>query len=120
MYDRIGAARFAKEAKHHGHRAAHFCIGVRNDAVLLVIAITNREREAQFAFFRFVELTALEARVQKMQLGLSHGPLQPEQEAVVEIRRIVATILVDHQRCGEAHTTPAADASPDSSAPAAK
>src|ERR1039458_9807173 len=98
MYDRIGAARFAKEAKYHFYRAPHFCIGVRNDAALLVVAITDRKREAQLAFFRFVELTALEARVQKMQLGLSHGPLQPEQEAVVEIRRIVATVFVDHQR----------------------
>jgi hypothetical protein len=26
---------------------------------LLVVAITNRERETQLAFFRFVELTAL-------------------------------------------------------------
>src|ERR1019366_381651 len=65
MYDGIGAARFAKEAKHHFHRAQHFCIGVRNDAALLVVAITNRERETQLAFFRFVELTALEARVQE-------------------------------------------------------
>src|SRR6266852_9882463 len=83
MYDRIGAARFAKEAKHHFHRAPHFFIGVQNDAALLAVAITDRERETQLAFFRFVELTALEARVQKMQLGLSHGPLQPEPEAVV-------------------------------------
>ena len=66
MYDRIGAARFAKEAKHHFHRAPHFFIGVQNDAALLAVAITDRERETQLAFFRFVELTALEARVQKM------------------------------------------------------
>src|SRR4051794_38716111 len=101
MYDRIGAARFAKQMKYHFHRASHFCIGVRNDAALLVIAITDREWETQLAFFRLVELAALEARVQKMQLGLSHGPLQSQQEAVVEIRRIVATVFVDYQRRGE-------------------
>jgi hypothetical protein len=66
MYDRIGAARFAKQAKHHSHRAPHFFIGVRNDAALLVVAVADREREMQLAFFRFVELTALEARVQKV------------------------------------------------------
>src|SRR5664280_1241684 len=38
MYDRIGATRFAKETKHHFHRAPHFCIGVRHDAALLVVA----------------------------------------------------------------------------------
>src|SRR6202022_1142415 len=79
MHDRIGAARFAKEAKHHCHRAPHFCIDVRHDAALLVVAITDREREAQLAFFRFVELTALEARVQKMPLGRTLGPLPPRQ-----------------------------------------
>jgi hypothetical protein len=30
------------------------------------IAISNRERETQLAFFRFVELTALEARAKKI------------------------------------------------------
>src|SRR5260370_438893 len=101
MYDRIGAARFAKEAKHHFHRSPHFCVGVRNDAPLLVVAITDRKRETQLTLFRFVELTSLEARVQEMQLGLSHGPLQPKQEAVVEIRRIVTTVFVDYQRRGK-------------------
>ena len=36
-----------------------------------------------------------------MKFGLGHSPLQPEQPSVVEIRRIVATIFVDHQRFGE-------------------
>ena len=59
MHDCVGATRFAKQTKHHFHCAPHFRIGVQNDATLLVIAITDRERETQFAFFRFVELTAL-------------------------------------------------------------
>ena len=63
MHDRVGAARFAKQTKHHFHRAPHFGIGIRNDATLLVIAIADRKRETQLALFRFVELTALEARV---------------------------------------------------------
>jgi hypothetical protein len=63
---------------------------------LLVIAKPNRQRETQLSLLGFVELTALEAHAQKMQLGLGHGPFQPQQKSVVEIGRIVATILVDH------------------------
>src|SRR5258708_7129766 len=101
LHHRKGGAGFAKEAKHQPHRAPHFFIGVRDNAALLVVAITDGQWETQLAFLGFVELTALEARAQKMELGLGHGPLQSEQKAVVEIRRIVAAILVDDQRLGE-------------------
>src|SRR5205807_7778813 len=37
----------------------------------------------------------------KTPCAVSHGPLQPEQEAVVEIRRIVTTVFVDYQRRGK-------------------
>jgi hypothetical protein len=36
-----------------------------------------------------------------MRGALCFRSIQPEQEAVVEIRWIVATIFVDHQRFGE-------------------
>src|SRR4029077_14805695 len=49
----------------------------------------------------FVELTGLEARAQKMQLSPGHSPFQAQQKSVVEIGRIVAAILVDHQSLGE-------------------
>jgi hypothetical protein len=52
MEDAEKAMRYpAKETavKHELHRAPHFCIGVRNDAALLVVAVTDRERETQLA-----------------------------------------------------------------------
>ena len=36
-----------------------------------------------------------------MQLGLSERALHAEHEAIVELGRVVATILVDHQRVGD-------------------
>ncbi len=43
----------------------------------------------------------LEAGTEEMQLCLRHLGLHPKQEAVVEIRRIVAAVLVDDQRAGQ-------------------
>src|SRR2546425_13119064 len=100
MYNRIGAARFAKQTKHHFHRAPHFCIGVRNDAALLVMAITNRERETQLAFFRFVELTALEARVQKCSPGWSIVPLSPSHNPSVKSDGSVPPASANTRRAG--------------------
>ena len=36
-----------------------------------------------------------------MQLGLAHCPLETEQQPVVEVRRVVHTVLVEDQRLGE-------------------
>src|SRR5687768_14796280 len=96
----IGAACLAKEPEHQCHGATYFLVGIRHNAALLVIAIPDREREAQLAFLCLVQLPALEAHAQKMQFGLRHGPLQAEQKSVVELRRVVAAVLVDHQRSG--------------------
>ena len=101
MHHGEGSPRFAKEAKHQAHRAAHFFVRVKDDPAFLVVAKTDRQGETQLAFLGLVELAALEARVQKVQFGLGHCALQPEQQSVVEVRRIVATVFVDHQGCGE-------------------
>jgi hypothetical protein len=36
-----------------------------------------------------------------MQLGLGHGSFESEQKLIVEVGRIVATVLVDEQSAGE-------------------
>src|SRR3974377_2200712 len=38
LYHSEGTACFAKQAKHQGHRAAHFFVGVRDDMTILVVA----------------------------------------------------------------------------------
>src|SRR5437773_6895147 len=72
MYHRIGAAGFAKQTKHRFHCAPHFCIGVRNDAALLVVAIADRERETQFAFFRSRSAIATTRDRKSTRLNSSH------------------------------------------------
>src|SRR6516162_2559910 len=97
MDDGVGAACFAKETKHQRHRAPDFFISVKDDAPLLVVAKADRQRKMQLTLLRFIELTALEAGAQKVQFGLGHSPFEPEEQPVVEVGGIVATIFVDHE-----------------------
>src|ERR1700757_3712162 len=101
LHHRIGTAGFAKQTKHQLHRGPHFLIRVLNNAPLLVVGITYRQRETQFSFLGFVELATQQARAQKMKLGMGHGALQSEQQAVVKIGWVIATIFIDYQGLGE-------------------
>jgi len=60
----VPVSRNRRNTKPHG--GPHFLVRVHDDTGLLVVAKTNRNGEAQLAFLGLVELTALEARVQKM------------------------------------------------------
>ena len=88
---------------------AHLGVRVQHDRVGVIITQSNRQRETQLTLLGFVELAALEAGAEEMQLRLGHLRLHPQQEAVVEIRRVVATVLVDDQRAGQANRQPTSD-----------
>ena len=62
LYHSESTTCFAKQAKHQGHGAAHFFVGVRDDMTILVVAESHGEWKSQFSFLRFVEFTAQEAR----------------------------------------------------------
>src|SRR3954471_2571289 len=83
------------------HGTPDFFVRVQDDPAFLVETKPNRKWETQLTFLGFVELAAQEARAQKMKFGLGHRSLQSQQKTVVEIRWVVATIFVDHQRFGE-------------------
>src|SRR5262249_8448667 len=51
------------------NRALHFLIGIEHDLVA-IIHVTNRQRELELTFARLVELAAMEARANDVQLGL--------------------------------------------------
>ncbi|MCY1282253.1 hypothetical protein D9M68_655740 [compost metagenome] len=99
--DRVCAAGLVKQAKRQLHGAAHLVIGIQDDVALVVIAQPNRERKAQLTLLRLVELAALEAPAQKVQFGLCHRAFEAQQQAVVEVARVVAPIGVDDQGTGE-------------------
>ncbi|MNS63244.1 hypothetical protein D3C72_963330 [compost metagenome] len=99
--DCVCAAGLLKQTKYQLHGAANLVIGIEDDATLIVIAQANRKRKAQLALLRLVELAALEAAAQEVQFGLCHCSFETQQQAVVEVARVVTTIGVDDKRMGE-------------------
>ena len=55
----------------------------------------------QFAPARLVDDAAAQASSQDVQLGFAHCPLEPKQQPVVEVRRVVDSILVENQGVGQ-------------------
>jgi hypothetical protein len=47
------------------------------------------------------EALAGKSRLQHMQFGLAHGALEPQQESVVEVSRVVHPVLIEDQRVGD-------------------
>src|SRR5687767_14110395 len=97
----IGAAGLSKKGEHQSHRILNFYIGIKHHAARLVaIDIAHGQRKTEFSALGLVAFAALEARADKMQFGLRHGAFESEQELIVEIGRIVATIGIDDEGAG--------------------
>ena len=76
----------------------HLLIRVDHADTLVVVAVADRQRETQLAAFGRGPFRALQPARQQVQLTLGHTALQPEQEAVVDVREIVDTVGVHQQR----------------------
>jgi predicted RNA methylase len=61
----------------------------------------NRQPPAQLAAPRLAALSAIQARPQHMQFGFGHRAFQPQQEPVIEQRRMIEAIGIGNQRVGE-------------------
>src|SRR5499433_2984994 len=73
-----------------------------NLALLLAPEEADRQATPQFAARRLVANAAIEARAQNVQLCFAHGALQPQQQPVIEHRRVIEAVAIADQRVGEA------------------
>src|SRR5712675_1533413 len=94
VHDTIRTAGLTKQLKNQCNRASHFLIGVHHDTSLIIVTKADRQRKTQFALLCFVEFTALEPGAQKVKFRACHRSLQAQQEPIVEVRRVIATIIV--------------------------
>ena len=101
VHDRVGAARLAEDLEDQPDSALDLLVRIEHDAPLVGVAQADRQREAELTLLGLVELAALEARANDVQLGLGDGGLEAQQQRVVEVRRVVAAVLVDDQRPGQ-------------------
>jgi len=73
-------------------------VRIEHDASCAVVHQPDWQRHLELAAARFVQDAALQARLENVQLGFAHGALQPEQKAVVEVRRGVDPVFVKDER----------------------
>src|SRR5947209_664842 len=73
-----------------------------NLALLLAPDKANGQATPEFAARRLVANAAIEARAQYVQLCFAHGALQPQQQPVIEHRRVIEAVAIADQRVGEA------------------
>ena len=91
----------AEDLEDQPHSALDLLVRSQHDAPLVAVAQADRQREAELTLLGLVELAALEARGNDVQLGLGDGSLESQQQRVVEVRRVVAAVLVDDQCPGQ-------------------
>ena len=104
-----------REVAHRGRRRAgpregveqdpqavpHLGVRVEHHPVERVVDEPDRQGRLQLTAPGLVQQAAQQAGLEDVQLCLRHGPLEPEQEPVVELGRIVDAILVEDQRVGQ-------------------
>jgi hypothetical protein len=73
-----------------------------NFALLLAPDKADGQAAPEFAARRLVANAAIEARAQYVQLCFAHGALQPQQQPVIEHRRVIEAVAIADQRVGEA------------------
>ena len=75
----------------------HAGVGVEHDPAGGVIDQPDREGDDEIAALGLGDHPATETGADEMQLGLAHGPLQPEQEPIVEVAGVIKPVLVADQ-----------------------
>ncbi len=85
----------------HPQALADLLVGFQHDVVLLIVHQPDGQRHLEFGALGFVEHAPHQSRLEHVQFGLAHRPLETEQEPVVEVPRIIEPILVQDERVRE-------------------
>src|SRR3974377_168979 len=84
--------------KQHPYGLLNLLVGIDHELAIYVIDKAHCRPNKQLSAPSFVSDSALQSGAQYVQFGLAHGALQPQQKAVIEVRRIVDTSFVTAQR----------------------
>ena len=100
--DRRGRGAGAPERREErAHRLLHALVGVEHDPARGIGDEPDRQLHLELATARLGPQAAQEAGLEHVQLGLAHRALQAQQQAVVEVGRVVEPVLVADERVGE-------------------
>ena len=98
LHGRARRAGAGEQGEHVPDGLLHTGIRVEHHLAGGVVDQPDRQAHPQFAAAGLGQLPADEAGPDEVQFGLAHGALQPEQQPVVEVGRVIQPVLVADQR----------------------
>jgi hypothetical protein len=96
-HDGAGRAGGGEGVQQQLHCAADFGVGVEHDDAGGVVGQAGRQAEFQLAAAGLGQQASLHACPQEMQFAFGHGPLESQQEAVIEAGRVIQAVFVADQ-----------------------
>jgi hypothetical protein len=96
-----GRAKLVKTAEHGGDRFSHRFAAVHHHPAVRVIIETDRPELAQLSFSGFMAQSGGQALPDHVKLGLSHGALKTQDQAIVEVGRMIQAVAVSDQCVGQ-------------------
>ena len=90
-------AHLAERGKQAADALLHLLVWIEHDLIVRGVDQTDGQPQPQLAASCLVEHPPHQARTDDVKLRLGHGPLEAEQLAVVEVRRIVDALLVQDE-----------------------
>ena len=87
--------------EHETDGALDLLVGIEHQLSIGADDVPQRRGHRQLAAARLVELSADQARAQHMQLGFTHRALEPEQQAIIEVGRVVESVFVQNERLAQ-------------------
>ena len=97
----VRGARAEEGLEEQPHALLDLRVGVEGHAAVRGVDEADGQMAAQLAAARLIQDAAAQAGPQHVQLGFAHGPLETQQQAVVEVRGIVDAILVEDEGVSE-------------------
>jgi len=102
-HDLTGRARAAEGFEDQAHAVLDLRVGIEHDLSACVVDQPQGRGHPELAAAGLMELAAQQAGAQHMELGFAHGAFEAEEQAVIEVARIVEPILVE--LCGAPHNS---------------
>jgi hypothetical protein len=97
----VRGARAEEGLEEQPHALLDLRVGIEGHAAVRGVDEADGQMAAQLAAARLVQDAAAQAGPQHVQLGFAHGPLETQQQSVVEVRGIVDAILIEDEGVGE-------------------
>ncbi len=100
-HHRQGAAQLFEPIQQQPHGSLDGFIRIEHDPRGRIIDEADRQGQPQRPLARLLPQAAQEPLPEPVQLRLAHRPLEPQQQAIIVLARVVDAVFIDHQGLGE-------------------